>query len=213
VKLSNREIGTKMEILIQRTTKKDLFRTENITRESFWNLYRPGCVEHLILHNIRNSKAYISHLDLVAVFENEVIGHVISTKAKVADLVNNEHEILCVGPLSVLPEFQNKGIGSKLMNESIEVARESGYFGMILFGNPEYYHRFGFKNAKEYGIATKDGQNFEPFMALELHNDGLAGVKGRFYEDNAFEVHPDDLTEFEKKFPFKTKMKTDTQFE
>jgi predicted N-acetyltransferase YhbS len=202
-----------MEVIIQRTAERDFFQTENITRESFWNLYRPGCVEHLILHNMRNSKAYISRLDLIAVFENEIIGHIISTRAKVKDSLNYEHEILCAGPFAVLPKFQKRGIGSKLMNESIKVAKELGYIGMILFGNPEYYHRFGFRNAKEYGITTKDGQNFEPFMALEFQNNGLANVKGRFFEDNSFGTNPDDLIEFEKKFPYKEKLKTDTQFE
>lgn len=202
-----------MEVLIQKTTVKDFFSTEYITRESFWNIYRPGCVEHLILHNIRNSNSYISNLDLVALNENEIIGHIISTKAKIIDKQNNEHEILCAGPLSVLPKFQKQGIGSKLMNESIMIAKESGYCGMILFGNPEYYHRFGFRNAEEYGITTKDGQNFEPFMALSLKKNGLADIKGKFYEDKAFEFNPDELIEFEKKFPYKEKLKTDTQFE
>jgi predicted N-acetyltransferase YhbS len=202
-----------MELVIQRTSEEDFFKTENITRESFWNLYRPGCVEHLILHHIRNSECYIGKLDLIAVLENEITGHIISTKAKVVDPLNNEHLILCAGPLSVLPKYQKKGMGSKLMNASIIAAKELGYQGMILFGNPEYYHRFGFRNAQEYGITTKDGQNFEPFMALELQSNGLADVKGRFFEDHVFETDPDDLTEFEKKFPYKEKLKTDTQFE
>ena len=202
-----------MKVLIQRTIGKDYSLTENITREAFWNIYKPGCNEHLVLHNIRNTKSYISELDLVAVFENEVIGHIISTKAKVVDSFNNEQEVLCVGPLSVLPEFQKMGIGSELMNYSISVARSLGFSGMILFGNPDYYHRFGFRNAQEYGITTKDGQNFEPFMALELQNNGLANAKGRFFEDDAFEPHPDDLIEFEKNFPFKEKLKTATQLE
>ena len=202
-----------MEVLIQRTTEKDFSLTEFITREAFWNLYNPGCVEHLLLHNIRKSKDYLSKFDLIAVYENEIIGHIISTKAKVVDSLNNEHEILCVGPISVLPEFQKMGIGSKLMNESITIAKESGYVGMILFGNPDYYHRFGFKNAKEYGITTKDCQNFEPFMALELQNNGLANINGRFFEDDVFEINPDDLIEFEKQFPYKEKLKTDTQLE
>jgi len=205
--------STNIEILIRRSTEQDFFQTENITRESFWNLYRPGCVEHLILHNLRNSKAYISSLDLIAVFENEIIGHVISSKAKVIDIQNMEHEILCVGPLSVLPKFQKNGIGTKLMKESILLAKESGYQGMILFGNPEYYHRFGFKNAKEYSITTKECQNFEPFMALEFSDNQLNNVKGRFFEDNVFETNPDDLIAFEKKFTYKEKIKTDTQFE
>lgn len=200
-----------MEILIGRTTEKDFFKTEYITRESFWNIYKPGCDEHLILHNIRKSKAYISKLDLIAVFENEIIGHIISTKAKVLDSQNNENEILCVGPLSVLPELQKKGIGSKLMYESIKVAKEIGYHGMILFGNPEYYHRFGFKNAQEYLITTKDDQNFEPFMALELHENGLKNIKGKFFEDNTFVTQADELIEFEKQFPYKEKLITETQ--
>ena len=202
-----------MEILIKQTSEKVFFQTENITREAFWNLYRPGCVEHLILHNMRNSNSYISRLDLIAVSKNEIIGHIISTKAKVIDSQNIEHEILCVGPFAVLPIFQKKGIGSKLLNQSIVIAKELGYIGMILFGNPEYYHRFGFRNAKEYDITTKDCQNFEPFMALEFQNNGLADVKGRFIEDNVFETNADDLNEFDKKFPYKEKLKTDTQLE
>jgi predicted N-acetyltransferase YhbS len=110
-----------------------------------------------------------------------------------------------------LPGFQRKGIGSKLMNNSIIAAKKLGFSGMILFGNPEYYHRFGFRNAKEYGITTKEDRNFEPFMALELKNNGLTGVKGRFFEDEAFKTNPEELIEFEKKFSYKEKMITDTQ--
>jgi len=124
----------------------------------------------------------VSRLDLIAIFEKEIVGHIISTRAKVRDSQNNEHEVLCVGPFAVLPKFQTKGIGSKLLNESIIVAQELDYIGMILFGNPDYYHRFGFRNAKEYGMTTKDDQNFEPFMALEFQDNGLCGVKGRFFD-------------------------------
>ena len=198
--------------IIKKTNENDFSHTEFITRESFWNLYKPGCVEHLILHNLRKSKCYIHELDLVAMSGNEIVGHIISTKAKVIDSQNKLHEVLCVGPLSVLPEFQKQGIGSKLINKSITTARESGHSGMILFGNPDYYHRFGFRNAVEYGITTKDGQNFEPFMALELQAEGLSNVNGRFFEADEFETDSDELTEFEKQFPYKEKLVTDTQF-
>ena len=199
------------EVRIQRTTEKDFFRTEHITRESFWNLYKPGCDEHLVLHNIRKSGCCICELDFVAVYENEIVGHIISTKAKVVDSLNIEHEVLCVGPLSVLPEIQKKGIGSTLMNKSIAAAKELGYTAMILFGNPAYYHRFGFKNAAEYQITTKDGQNFDPFMALELQAGSLANITGRFIYDNVYECQSADVIEFEKKFPYKEKLVTDTQ--
>jgi len=175
-----------MDVLIRKTIKNDFPQTQNLTREAFWNLYKPGCVEHLILHNLRKSKSHIAELDLVAMSGNEIIGHIISTKAKVVDSQNNAHDVLCVGPLSVLPEFQKQGIGSKLINKSITTAKKSGHSGMILFGNPDYYHRFGFRNAVEYGITTKDGQNFEPFMALELQAEGLSNVNGRFFEADEF---------------------------
>jgi predicted N-acetyltransferase YhbS len=98
-----------------------------------------------------------------------------------------------------------------LMNHSIVVAKELGFSGMILFGNPDYYHRFGFRNAQEYSITTKDGLNFEPFMALELQNNGLDNLKGRFFEDDVFETQPNELIEFEKQFPYKEKLVTETQ--
>jgi len=200
-----------MTTIIQPTSGNDYSATETMTREAFWNLYRPGSVEHLILHNLRNSTNYIHDLDLVALVDNEVVGHIISTKAKVVDVHNTEYEILCVGPLSVLPTFQKKGIGSALMNHSILVAKKLGFTGMILFGNPDYYHRFGFRNAQEYGITTKEGQNFEPFMALELQTNGLMYTTGMFIEDSAFEVQPEDIEAFDKNFPYMEKKVTDTQ--
>ncbi len=199
------------KVNIRQSIAQDHDRTEYITREAFWDVYKPGCDEHLILHNLRNSRAYIKEFDLVAVYRNEICGHIICTKAMVTDAQMNEHVVLCAGPLSVSPEFQNEGIGSKLIIRAITEAKRLNYPGMIVFGNPEYYHRFGFKNAAEYGITTKDDQNFEPFMALELKNNGLKDVKGKFYEAEAFSVGDDDLAEFEKKFPFKEKHRLPTQ--
>ncbi len=196
-----------MEILIQRTEAKDFLITENVTRETFWNLFKPGCDEHLVLHNLRKSNCYISSLDLVALSENKIIGHIIITKANVTDIHNKEHQVLCVGPISVIPEFQKKGIGTKLLNETIAIAKKLGYSAMILFGHPDYYHRFGFVNAQNYGITTKEGMNFEPFMALELYPNALAAVSGKFYEDKAFETNEEELNEFETLFSKKEKGK------
>ena len=115
--------------------------------------------------------------------------------------------MLCVGPISVLPEFQKKGLGTKLLNETIAIANELGYSAMILFGHPDYYHRFGFVNAQNFGISTKEGMNFEPFMVLELYPNALAAVRGRFYEDKAFQTKVEELIEFEKLFSKKEKGK------
>ena len=196
-----------MKLVIRKTDKSEFFETENITREAFWNLYMPGCSEHLVLHQLRKSNSYIEELDYIAINQGVIAGHILSTKARIVDNQKNEHLVLCVGPLSVSPSYQHKGIGSRLLNYSIAKAKEMGFKGMILFGSPDYYHRFGFKNAKEYEITTKDSQNFDPFMALELYEDGLRTVKGRFFEDEAFITKDEDLAAFERKFPLKEKGK------
>jgi predicted N-acetyltransferase YhbS len=196
-----------MKILIKRTMPTDFLMTENITRETFWNLFKPGCDEHLVLHNLRKSNCYISSLDLVVLSENIIVGHIIVTIAKVVNTQNKEHKVLCVGPISVLPEFQKKGIGTKLLNETIAIANELGYSAMILFGHPDYYHRFGFVNAQNFGITTKEGMNFEPFMVLELYPNALATVRGKFYEDKVFQTKEEELIEFEKLFSKKEKGK------
>ncbi|MCG6187856.1 GNAT family N-acetyltransferase [Maribellus maritimus] len=196
-----------MNTTIKNTDKNEYFQTENITREAFWNLYAPGCTEHLVLHQLRESNSYIKELDFIAVSEKQVIGHILSTKACVIDNQNHKHEVLCVGPFSVLPEFQGQGIGSQLINFSILRAKEMEFSGIILFGNPDYYHRFGFRNAQEFNITTKDFQNFEPFMALEICKKGLNKISGRFFEDEAFFTKDEDLISFEKQFPFKEKGK------
>lgn len=200
-----------MNLIIKQSGEKDFYPTENLTREAFWNIYKPGCDEHLVLHNIRKSSSYIPELDLVAFFKNEIVGHIISTKARVIDSLDVEHEVLCAGPLSVLPSLKKQGIGAKLMEASISEAERMRYAAMILFGAPDYYHRFGFRNAAEYGITTKDYQNFDAFMALELQPDALAEVQGRFLEDNAYVIDSKELEEFEKQFPYKEKLRTDTQ--
>jgi len=196
-----------MEITIQKTKPNEFLITENITRETFWNLFKSGCDEHLVLHNLRKGSGYISSLDLVAISEGIIIGHIITTKAKVVDEQQNDHLVLCVGPISVLPEFQKNGIGGKLLNQSIAIAKELGFSGMILFGQPDYYQRFGFVNAQKYGITTKEGLNFEPFMALELHQDAFSNVNGKFFDDKAFEIDEEELNGFEKLFPIKEKGK------
>ena len=200
-------IMKKQNTEIRTTDKSEFYQTNHLTREAFWNLYQSGCDEHLVLHQLRKSTSYVEELDLLGIYENEIIGHIISTKAQVIDYQNNTHEVLCVGPISVLPSLQGKGIGSDLLNRSIAEAKKMGFKGMILFGNPDYYHRFGFKNAKEYEISTKDNQNFEPFMALELYKGSLKSSRGKFFEDKAFETKLEDVNEFDKNFPRKEKGK------
>jgi len=200
-----------MSILIRLEEENDFKNVENITREAFWDVYRPGCNEHLLVHKIRKVPAFVKELSYVACENDKVVGNIVYSRAKVTDDGNREFEVLCMGPLGVLPSYQKKGIGSLLMNYSIEKARELGFKVIIILGNSSYYRRFGFVNAKEYGIQTSSGENFDAFMALELFDGALNGITGKFYEDKVFEIEDEELEIFDKGFPYKEKHITDTQ--
>lgn len=199
-----------MNLSIRLEKENDYRSVEYVTREAFWNIYKPGCDEHLIVHKIRKVPAFIKELSFVACDNDEIVGNIIYSKAKVVNDEDKEFEVLCMGPISVLPSYQRQGIGSLLMNYSIKKAKELGYKSIIILGNPKYYHRFGFKNAKEYLIQTSMGDNFEEFMALELCFGGLNGISGKYYEDKVFEIEEDELKLFKKEFPFKEKCAPDT---
>lgn len=200
-----------MKITVRLEEENDHRKVEFLTREAFWNVYKPGCDEHLLVHNIRKVSAFIKELSFVACDDDEIVGNIIYSEAKVINDKNNEFEVLCLGPIGVLPSYQGQGIGSLLMNYSIEKARQLGYKGVILFGKPSYYQRFGFIDAKEYGIKTSSGENFEEFMGLEFYDGALKGISGKFYEDEIFKIEKDELELFENDFPYKEKRVTDTQ--
>ena len=190
--------------------EKEYFIVENITREVFWNHYVPGCDEHLLIHNLRKTNEFIKELDFVAINDNKIIGNIVYVKAKV---INNDKEftVLTFGPISVLPEYQNNGIGSKLINHTIKLSKEMGYKGIIIYGDPEYYKRFGFKESKQYKITNKDKKYPAALLVLELYPKALNGVEGIFDEGKAYEVDKNEMEEFDKKFIKKEKGYSKTQ--
>lgn len=192
--------------------ERDYETVENLTREAFWDLYKPGCVEHLLAHKLRNAEAFLSELDFVAEQNHQIVGNIMYSRAKIVNENGIEHEVITFGPLSVLPSHQKEGIGSALINHTKKLAEEMGHKAIVIFGNPAYYHRFGFMNAKEFKITTADGQNFEAFMVLELYEGALEGIAGTFHEDPVFQIDHVELEAFEKKFPYKEKHVADTQF-
>jgi Predicted acetyltransferase len=200
-----------MKITLRVEEEKDFRTVENITREAFWNVYRPGCCEHFILHKLRSSPAFIKELDFVAELDGEVVGNIVYSKSIVVDEAGTRHEVIGFGPLSVLPSCQGRGIGAKLIEHTVEIAKERGLRAIIIFGDPAYYHRFGFVNAEVFDIHTSEGENFEPFMAMELYNGSLRGITGRYFDDAAFNVNEEELEMFDQGFPPKQKEVTDTQ--
>lgn len=200
-----------MNITLRIEEAKDYRAVENLTREAFWNVYKPGCSEHFILHKLRSSPAFIKELDFVAELDGEIVGNIIYSKAMVVDDAGTKHEVIGFGPISVSPSCQRQGIGARLINYTVEIAKEMGFKAIIIFGDPSYYHRFGFKNAEIFDIHTAEGENFDPFMAKELYAGSLQGITGRFFEDGAFNVDEEELELFDRDFPTKEKKVTDTQ--
>lgn len=200
-----------MKYVLRRENELDHRDTENLTREAFWDVYRPGCVEHLLVHKLRNVAAFVAELNYVVADNAKIIGNIMYSKAKVISKDNVAFEVLCLGPVSVLPEYQHQGIGSSLIEETIKMAGKLGYKGVFLMGSPDFYPRFGFRNAKAFNVTTSSGENFDYFMGLELEENSLNGIEGKFYEDSVFQIAPHELEEFEKQFPAKEKHITDTQ--
>lgn len=194
-----------MGIIIQKEQKSDWYAAENMTRNAFWNLHVPGCDEHYLVHRLRADTAYLPALTRIAVLDKQVIGAIYYSKATVC-VGDKKSEILTFGPLCVEPTFQNKGIGGKLLHETMRLAREAGYKGIAIFGEPGYYPKHGFVTCDRFGITTKDGKNFDAFMGIELVPDGLSAVKGKFYVSEIFSNLPvDEVAAYDKSFPYMEK--------
>jgi len=112
-------------------------------------------------------------------------------------------EAITFGPISVLPEFQGKGIGGKLIEHTKKLAKEMGYRCILIYGDPGFYSKFGFVQAEAYGIGTPDNMYAGALQAFELDQGALSGGQGRFYEDPIFEIDLKAVEEFDKRFPYK----------
>ena len=194
-----------MNIKLER--KEDYKEVENLTREAFWNVYRPGCSEHLVLHKLRDAKSFINELDYVVIEDNKIIANIVYTKMynEKGDMLN---DIIAFGPISVHPDYQRKGIGKKLIKLSLERAKELGYKAVFITGDDKFYNPLGFEAAYKYGIALA-GMSIEDkaefFMAMELEKGYLENCSGVYDFDKAFNVTDEELEKFELGFPKKIK--------
>lgn len=193
-------------IQLRLETSADYRAVEELTREAFWfnTDRRPYIDEHYLVHRLRGSSAFLPELAYVAEVDGRLVGNIMYSGSKVISPEGVEHEVLTFGPLSVLPEFQGRGIGKALMLRSFEKARELGFGAIVIFGHPDYYPRFGFRPASEFGLCTADGHTFPAFMALELFTGALTGISGRFYLDAVYDNLPEEaVLAFDAGFPAK----------
>lgn len=194
-----------MDITIRREEPGDHRVVEEITRDAFWNLYVPGANEHYLVHTLRQAAGFVPELDFVAEVDGEVVGNIVYCRARIVDDAGVEHEVVTFGPVSVAPERQREGIGSALIRHSLDAARAMGFRAVLIFGDPAYYRRFGFVNAKDFGVANPEGTFMRAHMALPLFPGALDGVRGRCFEDEAYNVPDGAWDEFDRSFPAREK--------
>lgn len=195
------------DLIIREEKPSDFRQTELMTMRSFWNKFWPGCTEHLLIRIIRESKDYIPELSRVAELDGKIVGAVFYTKAWIDD-GETKHEIVTFGPLAVEPTLEGNDIGGELIRETIRLAKEAGVAGIALFGEPNYYPRFGFRRGSEFGITDAFGNSFDALMVLPL-NDDFSSIKGKLIESADFEKLDDAhlLEEISKEFPAYRKVK------
>lgn len=156
------------KVIIRNEEKNDWVTVEAITRKAFYNLYIPGCVEHYLVHIMREHKDFIPELDFVLELNGEVIGNIMYTKAKLTDEGGNQKNILTFGPVCVLPAYQRMGYGKLLMEYSFQKAIQLGYDVIVIFGSPVNYVSRGFKSCKKYHVCIENGKYPAAMMVKEL---------------------------------------------
>ena len=188
--------------------EEDYREVENLTREAFWNVYRPGCTEHLVLHNLRKEACFVPELDYVIEDDGKIIAHIAYAKGSLKTEDGRTETSLLFGPVSVLPEYQGRGYGSKLIQFTLEKARELGYPAVVITGNPAYYSRFGFEPAAKHGIYLQgmDKSQEAPFFLGKILDEKAAkDVCGIHVDPACYEVDHRALEEFDRSFPPKVK--------
>jgi putative acetyltransferase len=202
-----------MNLMIRPERDNEYRAVEELTREAFWNVNFPGCVEHFCLHNLRNSEDFIPELDLVAELDGKPVGNIVYTYGEIIGDKGEKHEVISFGPLSVLPVNKSQGIGSALIKYSLDKARSAGFTAVCIYGDPRYYHRFGFRCAEKFDIKTSEGKFAVALMALELVPSALRGIAGRFVESEAFKIDEAAFQKYDNSFPLKEKAITPYQAE
>ncbi len=134
---------------------------------------------------LRNSG--IDLISLVAEENGDIIGHILFSPVTIDDFP--EIKIMGLGPMAVVPEWQRKGIGAKLVNKGLRTCQESGYKAVVVLGHPEYYPRFDFKPSVEFGIYSEYDVPKEVFMVKELRQGALDKVTGTVKYHEAFDEH------------------------
>jgi len=192
---------------------KDYREVENLTREAFWNVYRPGCTEHYVLNQYRTNPDFIPGLDLVMIEDDKIIGHVMFSKAEIILDDGTNFPSWTFGPISIQPDYKRKGYGLKLLNYALGKAKEMGIGLLQMEGNIEFYKHAGFGLASKLNIHYHDMPKDEDvpfFLAQELISGYWGNREGTYCPPKGYFVadeNPEAFEAYEATFPQKEKLR------
>ena len=201
---------SKNDCIIRLERKDEHREIENLVRESFWNVYRPGCLEHYVLHTLRDDEAFVPELDFVMEKDGRPIGQNVFVKAKIQSDDGREIPIVTMGPICITPELKRKGYGKKLLDYSLEKAAEMGFGAVCFEGNIDFYGKSGFTFASKFGIryhGLPEDADSSFFVCRELLPGYLDGITGEYATPQGYFVDEAAAEEFDKAFPHKEKLK------
>lgn len=200
----------KNDYIIRLERKEEYREVENLVRESFWNVYRPGCLEHYVLNQLRNDPDFVPELDFVMEKNGVLIGQNIFMRANIKADDGRDIPIMTMGPICIAPEFKRQGYGKILLDYSLEKAAELGCTAVCFEGNIDFYGKSGFRFASEYGIryhGLPEGEDASFFLCRELIPGYLDGITGEYATPQGYFVEEAEAEEFDKAFPAKEKLK------
>ncbi len=194
-------------IIIRNETPADYRTVENLTREAFWNVYRPGCLEHYVLHTFRTDPAFVPELDLVMEKDGEIMGHVMYVRSAIKTDDGRTIPIMTFGPISIAPQFKRQGYGKVLLEYSMEKAKEMGAGALAITGNIDFYGKSGFVVSKNCGVRYEDDPDADYFLITELEPGFLNGITGTYKDPDGYFVDENGAEAFDAAFPPKEKLK------
>ena len=189
--------------------KEDYLEVENLVRESFWNVYRPGCLEHYVLKKLRDCPQFVRELDFVMELDGEIIGQNVFVEAVINADDGREIPIMTMGPVCIKPELKRKGYGKMLLDYSLEQAASMGCGALCFEGNIDFYGKSGFREASEFGIryhGLPEGEDASFFLCRELIPGYLEGVTGEYTTPEVYFVDEKEAEEYDKNFHHKEKL-------
>lgn len=197
-------------INIRPETRADYRNVENLTRESFWNVYRPGCTEHYVLHCYREDPAFVPELDFVMELDGKLIGQIMYVRSEIECDDGRNVPIMTFGPIGIAPAYKRQGYGKKLLDYSMEKAKKLGAGALAITGNIDFYSKSGFVPANTTGVRYAEDPEAEYFLIKELIPGFLDGISGTYRDPEGYfvcERDPEGFERFEATFPGKEKRK------